>query len=140
LDQHTPAHTLARLHSTAWQHLTSLTLTQHAFLLLCTAGVAGIPVEVVGKERRQDIMNRIREQHPRLIVVDYTTPNCVNGEQTLWQARYFHASLGTAACDLLLNCTVQMTASCCVMHLASQQLVTGLTPQLHCRHLILHHC
>lgn len=28
-------------------------------------------------------MNRIREQHPRLIVVDYTTPNCVNGEQQL---------------------------------------------------------
>eukprot|EP00882_Tetradesmus_deserticola_P019922 GHRQ01021473.1.p1 GENE.GHRQ01021473.1~~GHRQ01021473.1.p1 ORF type:complete len:157 (+),score=22.54 GHRQ01021473.1:256-726(+) len=49
-------------------------------------GVAGIPVEVVGKERRQYIMRQIREQHPRLIVVDYTTPNCVNGEQQLQPA------------------------------------------------------
>jgi 4-hydroxy-tetrahydrodipicolinate reductase len=42
-------------------------------------GVSGIPVELVGKERRQEAMDRIKERHPGLIVVDYTMPNCVNG-------------------------------------------------------------
>lgn len=43
-------------------------------------GISGIPVEVVGKERRQEAMNLIREKYPNLIVVDYTMPNCVNGK------------------------------------------------------------
>jgi hypothetical protein len=70
-------------HSTSmWTtHATSCCSLAACVLWSYAAGVAGIPVEVVGKERRQDIMNRIQEQHPRLIVVDYTTPNCVNGEQ-----------------------------------------------------------
>jgi len=60
--------------------LVPYTLTGYsAGVAVSNIGVSGIPVEVVGKDRRQDIMNQIKEKHPNLIVVDYTTPYCVNG-------------------------------------------------------------
>lgn len=61
--------------------LVPFTLTGYsAGVAVSNIGVAGIPVEIVGKDRRQDIMRQIREQHPNIIVIDYTTPNCVNGK------------------------------------------------------------
>lgn len=61
--------------------LVPYTLTGYsAGVAVSNIGVAGIPVEVVGKERRQAAMAAIKQQHPNLIVVDYTTPYTVNGE------------------------------------------------------------
>jgi 4-hydroxy-tetrahydrodipicolinate reductase len=60
--------------------LVPFTLTGYsAGVAVSNIGVAGIPVEVVGKEQRADMLARIRDTHPNLIVVDYTTPYCVNG-------------------------------------------------------------
>lgn len=42
--------------------------------------VLGVPVELVGKERRQEAMDIVKELYPDLIVVDFSTPYCVNGE------------------------------------------------------------
>lgn len=36
--------------------------------------VAGIPVEVVGHDVRQDAMEDIRRQYPNLIIIDFTLP------------------------------------------------------------------
>lgn len=64
--------------------LVPYTLTGYsAGVAVSTLGIRGIPVELVGRERRQEVMQQILEKHPNLIVVDYTTPYCVNGE---WQA------------------------------------------------------
>ncbi|WIA40195.1 hypothetical protein OEZ86_013583 [Tetradesmus obliquus] len=80
--------------------LVPFTLTGYsAGVAVSNIGVAGIPVEVVGKERRQDIMNRIREQHPRLIVVDYTTPNCVNDNAQFYADNGVPFVMGTTGGD-----------------------------------------
>jgi len=50
-------------------------------------GVHGIPVEIIGKERRQERMQEIMEQYPGLIVVDYTMPYCVNGVLGVWRVQ-----------------------------------------------------
>jgi 4-hydroxy-tetrahydrodipicolinate reductase len=43
-------------------------------------GVSGIPVELVGREERQAAMQRVKEQYPGLVLIDYTLPSAVNGE------------------------------------------------------------
>lgn len=40
--------------------------------------VAGIPVETVGPEERQEAMDRIREEYPGMVIIDYTLPSAVN--------------------------------------------------------------
>lgn len=42
-------------------------------------GVAGIPVELVSPERRQQALEEVRERYPGLIMIDYTLPSVVNG-------------------------------------------------------------
>lgn len=60
--------------------LVPITLTGFsAGVAVSNIGVAGIPVELVGKERRQEAMDKVKQRYPDLIVVDYTMPNCVNG-------------------------------------------------------------
>lgn len=60
--------------------LVPFTLTGYsAGVAVSNIGVAGIPVELVGKDRRQEAMDKVKERYPGLIVVDYTMPNCVNG-------------------------------------------------------------
>ena len=62
--------------------LVPFTLTGYsAGVAVSNVGIRGLPVELVGRERRQEVMGQILQQHPNLIVVDYTTPYCVNGEQ-----------------------------------------------------------
>jgi 4-hydroxy-tetrahydrodipicolinate reductase len=41
-------------------------------------GILGIPVEVVGKDRRQEALDEIKAKYPNLIIVDYTLPAVVN--------------------------------------------------------------
>jgi len=61
--------------------LVPITMTGYsAGVAVSNIGIAGIPVELVGKDRRQEAMDKVKERHPGLIVVDYTMPNCVNGE------------------------------------------------------------
>jgi 4-hydroxy-tetrahydrodipicolinate reductase len=50
-----------------------------AGVAVANIGVLGIPVELVGKDQRQEAMSKLKERYPNLIVVDYTTPYCVNG-------------------------------------------------------------
>lgn len=60
--------------------LVPYTLTGYsAGVAVSNVGIRGVPVELVGSERRQEVMTEIMQQHPNLIVVDYTTPYCVNG-------------------------------------------------------------
>lgn len=60
--------------------LVPYTLTGYsAGVAVSNVGIRGVPVELVGRERRQEVMQQILDQHPGLIVVDYTTPYCVNG-------------------------------------------------------------
>ena len=42
-------------------------------------GVSGIPVEVVGPDRRQDAMAGVKRDFPGMIVIDFTLPQAVNG-------------------------------------------------------------
>lgn len=60
--------------------LVPYTLTGYsAGVAVSNVGIRGVPVELVGRDRRQKVMEQILEKHPDLIVVDYTTPYCVNG-------------------------------------------------------------
>ncbi len=42
-------------------------------------GVAGIPVELIAPEERQAAMQRVKEQYPGLVLIDFTLPSVVNG-------------------------------------------------------------
>lgn len=43
-------------------------------------GVCGVPVELVTPPERQAALDRIKEEYPNLVAVDYTLPSAVNGE------------------------------------------------------------
>lgn len=43
-------------------------------------GVCGVPVELITPSERKFALDRIRQEYPELIVVDYTLPSAVNGE------------------------------------------------------------
>jgi hypothetical protein len=73
------------------------TLTGYsAGVAVSNVGIKGVPVELVGKDRRQEVMRQIMDKHPNLIVVDYTTPYCVNGESG-WQLNHLMPYIYTAA-------------------------------------------
>ena len=42
-------------------------------------GVSGIPVELVGADKRQEAIQRIKKDYPQLIIIDFTLPEAVNG-------------------------------------------------------------
>ena len=46
-------------------------------------GVSGIPVELVGPEKRQEALEQIKKDFPELIIIDFTLPEVVNGKK-LW--------------------------------------------------------
>ena len=43
-------------------------------------GVSGIPVELVGPEERQIAMQRVKDQYPGMVLIDFTLPSVVNGK------------------------------------------------------------
>lgn len=45
-------------------------------------GVEGIPVELVGPERRQQAMEQAKHEYPEMIIIDFTLPQAVNGGQS----------------------------------------------------------
>jgi hypothetical protein len=74
-------HAAAEAVVAAGLNLVPYTLTGYsAGVAVSNVGIRGIPVELVGRDRRQEVMQQILQKHPNLIVVDYTTPYCVNGE------------------------------------------------------------
>lgn len=42
-------------------------------------GVCGVPVELITPEERQSALERIKQEYPKLVVIDYTLPSAVNG-------------------------------------------------------------
>lgn len=42
-------------------------------------GVSGIPVQLVGTQKRQEAMEKVMEEYPDLIMIDFTLPEAVNG-------------------------------------------------------------
>lgn len=44
-------------------------------------GVSGIPVELVHPGERQSAMESVKAQYPGLVLIDFTLPSVVNGEQ-----------------------------------------------------------
>ena len=44
-------------------------------------GISGIPVELVGPEERQAAMQRLKDEFPGLVLIDYTLPSVVNGRR-----------------------------------------------------------
>ena len=42
-------------------------------------GVEGIPVELVGPDKRQQAMERAKNEYPGMIIIDFTLPQAVNG-------------------------------------------------------------
>lgn len=46
-------------------------------------GVSGIPVELVGPEERQIAMQRVKDQYPGMVLIDFTLPSVVNGAHFL---------------------------------------------------------
>ena len=75
-------------HSTAEAVIRAgLTLVPYSFtgqseaVAVGNIGVCGIPVELVGPDERQAAIERVRGKYPDLIIVDYTVPSSVNGEE-----------------------------------------------------------
>ena len=43
-------------------------------------GVSGIPVQLIGREERQEAMQRVKDEYPGLVMIDFTLPGAVNGK------------------------------------------------------------
>lgn len=80
--------------------LVPITMTGYsAGVAVSNIGIAGIPVELVGKDRRQEAMDKVKERHPGLIVVDYTMPNCVNDNADFYAQNGVPFVMGTTGGD-----------------------------------------
>ncbi|KAF8063027.1 DAPB1 [Scenedesmus sp. PABB004] len=80
--------------------LVPFTLTGYsAGVAVSNIGVAGVPVEVVGKDRRAAALASIRKDHPNLIIVDYTTPYCVNDNAQFYAENGVPFVMGTTGGD-----------------------------------------
>lgn len=80
--------------------LVPYTLTGYsAGVAVSNVGIRGVPVELVGAERRQEVMSQILQQHPNLVVVDYTTPYCVNDNAQFYADNGVSFVMGTTGGD-----------------------------------------
>ncbi|CAG9465493.1 unnamed protein product [Pedinophyceae sp. YPF-701] len=61
--------------------------------------VSGIPVEVVGAEKRQEAMDDIKREYPNLLVIDYTLPSAVNDNGSFYAANSVPFVMGTTGGD-----------------------------------------
>ena len=63
-----------------------LTLVPYSFtgssgaVAVGNVGVNGVPVELVSPSERQEALDKIVKEYPRLVVIDYTLPTAVNGK------------------------------------------------------------
>ncbi|KAI8465458.1 MAG: dihydrodipicolinate reductase [Monoraphidium minutum] len=80
--------------------LVPVTLTGYsAGVAVSNIGIAGIPVELVGKDRRQEALARVKDEYPGLIIVDYTMPNCVNDNAQFYADNGVPFVMGTTGGD-----------------------------------------
>ena len=67
-------------------------------------GVSGIPVELIGPEERQMAMQRVKDQYPGMVLIDFTLPSVVNGERSPRQCIMGEALLCTSTSGLMGAC------------------------------------
>lgn len=60
-------------------------------------GVCGVPVELITQEERQSALERIKNEYPNLVVIDYTLPSAVNG--TFFLTVVFYAGAKIVVCS-----------------------------------------
>lgn len=118
-------HAAAEAVVAAGLNLVPFTLTGYsAGVAVSNVGIRGIPVELVGRDRRQEVMQQILQKHPNLIVVDYTTPYCVNGET----AAVVPAQQAAAACTAMSQpqtCSSQWCTERCTVTAVFTQLFSA---------------
>ncbi|GBG86604.1 hypothetical protein CBR_g41668 [Chara braunii] len=61
--------------------------------------VGDVDVEVIGAEDRLSVMDKVQEQYPNLIVVDYTLPAAVNSNAEFYVSRGLPFVMGTTGGD-----------------------------------------
>lgn len=62
-------------------------------------GVSGIPVELVGPEKRQEAIEKIKSEYPDLVLVDYTLPSVLNSNALFYCANNLPFVMGTTGGD-----------------------------------------
>eukprot|EP01025_Chloroclados_australasicus_P028809 TRINITY_DN28549_c0_g2_i2.p1 TRINITY_DN28549_c0_g2~~TRINITY_DN28549_c0_g2_i2.p1 ORF type:complete len:294 (+),score=33.78 TRINITY_DN28549_c0_g2_i2:83-883(+) len=62
-------------------------------------GVSGVPVQVYGLERQQEVMDEIKAKYPKLIIVDFTLPLCVNENAEFYIKNNVPFVMGTTGGD-----------------------------------------
>ncbi|KIZ03068.1 hypothetical protein MNEG_4890 [Monoraphidium neglectum] len=93
-------HSAAEAVVRAGLQLVPFTLTGFsAGVAVSNIGISGIPVELVGKERRQEAMDVVKDRYPGLVVVDYTMPNCVNDNAEFYARNGVPFVMGTTGGD-----------------------------------------
>ncbi|GIL50196.1 hypothetical protein Vafri_6323 [Volvox africanus] len=93
-------------------HAAAETLVAHGFPLVphtftgLSAGVAvknigvrGVPVQLVGDEKRQAALETIKRDYPNMLVVDYTLAHCVEDHVRFYSANGLPFVMGTAGGD-----------------------------------------
>lgn len=80
--------------------LVPYTLTGYsAGVAVSNIGILGIPVEVVGKDRRQEALDEIKAKYPNLVIVDYTLPSVVNENADFYIQNRIPFVMGTTGGD-----------------------------------------
>ncbi|KXZ52563.1 hypothetical protein GPECTOR_9g607 [Gonium pectorale] len=62
-------------------------------------GVRGVPVSLVGNEKRQAALDSIKEAYPNMMVLDYTLAHCVEDHVRFYAANGLPFVMGTAGGD-----------------------------------------
>lgn len=62
-------------------------------------GVEGIPVELVGPERRQQAMEQAKHEYPNMIIIDFTLPMAVNDNAVFYCQNKIPFVMGTTGGD-----------------------------------------
>lgn len=62
-------------------------------------GVEGIPVELVGPERRQQAMEQAKHEYPEMIIIDFTLPQAVNDNADFYCHNQVPFVMGTTGGD-----------------------------------------
>eukprot|EP01024_Parvocaulis_polyphysoides_P056785 TRINITY_DN6013_c0_g2_i2.p1 TRINITY_DN6013_c0_g2~~TRINITY_DN6013_c0_g2_i2.p1 ORF type:complete len:288 (-),score=54.92 TRINITY_DN6013_c0_g2_i2:94-957(-) len=62
-------------------------------------GVAGVPVQVYGLERQQEVIEEVKQKYPDVLIVDYTLPLCVNENAEFYVNNKLPFVMGTTGGD-----------------------------------------
>ncbi|CAD7704983.1 unnamed protein product [Ostreobium quekettii] len=62
-------------------------------------GVSAVPVNLVGNEEKEDVLLKLKDDNPSLIIVDFTLPSAVNGNALLYTSLGIPFVMGTTGGD-----------------------------------------